>query len=224
MSTATHLEREKGGFGSFIKRALSFLLALVLGAILTVLVFLALPFLQNISGGPKESEVISDAPTLEAPEQTQIEEPPPPPPETEEPEPEPPAEPLDAPSLAQLTDALSGSGTGGAGVISNEALKQGAADAASKMLNNAGLDKQPRATYKPAPKYPPAAGGREGSVTVQFVVQANGRVSNARVVESTSSVFDSAALEAVSKWRFEPGERGGQPAPFKLKVPIRFTK
>lgn len=61
--------------------------------------------------------------------------------------------------------------------------------------------------------YPPEAreAGVEGFVVVRYDVDAEGRVINARVVESTPrGVFDEAALAAVTRWRFRPP--GGEDA------------
>jgi TonB family protein len=57
--------------------------------------------------------------------------------------------------------------------------------------------------------YPPEAKaqGIEGYVVVRYDVDAAGQVINARVVEAKpEGVFDAAALETVSSWRFRPAE------------------
>ena len=62
--------------------------------------------------------------------------------------------------------------------------------------------------------YPPQARtqGVEGYVVVRYDVDAQGRVTNARVMSaSPPDVFDEAALQAISRWRFRPAERGGEP-------------
>ena len=64
-----------------------------------------------------------------------------------------------------------------------------------------------------APHYPPAAERREleGYVIVAFTVTAGGTVDDVRVTESTHSVFERAAIEAVYKFRFRPRVIGGTP-------------
>ncbi|NQD35419.1 energy transducer TonB [Permianibacter sp. IMCC34836] len=55
------------------------------------------------------------------------------------------------------------------------------------------------------PLYPraQAAQGIEGQVTLQFLVQADGSVSDVRVVNATPrGAFEAAARQAVSKWRY----------------------
>lgn len=64
-----------------------------------------------------------------------------------------------------------------------------------------------RAISTPAPSYPPDAlrEGRSGEVVVEFTVNADGSVSNPRVVRaSPPRMFDRAALNAVRRWRFQP--------------------
>lgn len=62
--------------------------------------------------------------------------------------------------------------------------------------------------------YPPEAQakGIEGYVVVQYDVDAGGRVINATVVAAEpAGVFDAAALETVSSWRFRPARGTRQP-------------
>lgn len=64
-----------------------------------------------------------------------------------------------------------------------------------------------RAISTPAPVYPPSALRLEtsGEVLVEFTVDTDGTVTNARVVRATPPrVFDRAAISAVNKWRFQP--------------------
>ena len=63
-----------------------------------------------------------------------------------------------------------------------------------------------------APIYPPQAQaqGVEGEVTVEYDVTDQGRVINAVVVKSEpGQVFDAAALNAVTSWKFTPARRDG---------------
>lgn len=64
-----------------------------------------------------------------------------------------------------------------------------------------------RALSTPAPRYPPEAlrGGQSGEVQVEFTVNPDGSVANARVVRANPPrVFDREAVAAVRRWRFEP--------------------
>lgn len=77
-----------------------------------------------------------------------------------------------------------------------------------------------------APDYPRYARRHavEGKVTVEFVVTRDGRVEDARVVASNpGEVFDSAALEAVRQWTFEPFTLDGNPVSRELSQTLEFT-
>ncbi len=75
--------------------------------------------------------------------------------------------------------------------------------------------------------YPPQARqqGVEGYVSVRYDVDVDGRVQNARVAESSPpGVFDESAVQAVSRWRFKPPERHGEPQPVTgLVSRLQFT-
>ena len=65
------------------------------------------------------------------------------------------------------------------------------------------------------PGYPPTASSRnlEGFVTVQFDVNPDGSVTNVVVVESSSRVFERAAIKAARKFRFKARVVDGVPQP-----------
>jgi protein TonB len=87
------------------------------------------------------------------------------------------------------------------------------------------LDATPRAKVQVSPEYPFAlrAAGIEGNATIEFDVDAAGRVVSARALNSTNREFEDAAVRAVLKWRFEPGRRHGKAVPFRMIVPVGFT-
>jgi protein TonB len=65
-----------------------------------------------------------------------------------------------------------------------------------------------------APVYPRAAleDNVSGEVRVRITVDAEGKVTDTVIVESTpAGVFDDAALAAVRRWRFKPAEVDGRP-------------
>jgi len=71
------------------------------------------------------------------------------------------------------------------------------------------LDRVPALNFHVKPLYPYRAKrmGISGFVVVEFDVNVEGKVAQARIVESKPpGVFDGAVLEAVRKWRFQPGE------------------
>lgn len=61
----------------------------------------------------------------------------------------------------------------------------------------------PLSQIQPLYPRPQAAQGVEGQVTLQFLVQADGSVSDVRVISATPrGAFDAAARQAISKWRY----------------------
>jgi bla regulator protein BlaR1 len=66
---------------------------------------------------------------------------------------------------------------------------------------------------KVAPVYPPraAARGLEGFVVVQYTVNETGSTSNVTVVESSSSLFERAAIDSALKYKYQPRIENGVP-------------
>ncbi|MCK5899160.1 MAG: energy transducer TonB [Methylococcales bacterium] len=74
------------------------------------------------------------------------------------------------------------------------------------------------------PKYPRRAmrSGKEGWVKVSFMVTPSGSISGASVVGSSSSVFNSAALSAVRRFRVKPKKVNGRAVSQRMTQTIRF--
>ncbi len=85
-------------------------------------------------------------------------------------------------------------------------------------------DLPPRVVHQSAPIYPMALrqAGLRGEVDVQFVVDIEGRVRNPVVISSTNPALDQAAIDAILKWKFEPGKRNGIPVNVRMEQPIVF--
>jgi protein TonB len=65
-----------------------------------------------------------------------------------------------------------------------------------------------------SPQYPVAASQRrlEGWVLVEFTITSAGTVTDATAVQAEPpGVFESAALQAVRRWKYKPGVRDGKP-------------
>jgi protein TonB len=86
------------------------------------------------------------------------------------------------------------------------------------------LDHPPEVRYQPAPQYPYELrmGGVEGQVDLKLYVDTNGRVFDVEVARATNPGFINAAMEAVRRWRFEPGLRKGKAVNFVMLQPIPF--
>ena len=122
---------------------------------------------------------------------------------------------LDVEAIAAGLGAEFGSAGGGGGDGTRGAL------AFSSGLS----DRDPLPLVRVEPEYPPQARQRkvEGWVQVQFTISTAGSVKDAAVVKSSHSMFERNAVQAVSKWKYQPQLRGGQPteAPGQ-QVVVRF--
>jgi len=201
-----------------------------IGAVgLTAAFFLLLPLIQTIHNPHNSDVMLQEITTASIP-------PPPPPPEEQpedeqEPEPEetPPelteeAPPLD---LAQLELALNpsfGAGLGGDFGLKLQPLISSSTEA-DALFSLADLDQKPRVIFQPGPVMTADARRQApGTVYILFQVDEQGNVMNPMVQKSTNPVFDQPALDALKKWRFEPGMRKGKAVTFKMRIPITFPK
>lgn len=83
----------------------------------------------------------------------------------------------------------------------------------------------PRVVLRVEPAYPQLARQRriEGWVELEFLVTADGRPSEIRVVESSpNAIFDVAATRALQRWRFEPARRGDAAPAARSRTRISF--
>jgi TonB family protein len=82
----------------------------------------------------------------------------------------------------------------------------------------------PREIYNPDPEY--SEEGRkakqQGIVVLSLIVDANGRPRDIYVMRSLGMGLDEKAVEALRKWRFEPGKRGGIPVAMRVNVEVYF--
>ena len=75
------------------------------------------------------------------------------------------------------------------------------------------------------PQYPPQAQRQklEGWVQVRFTLTTAGSVKNPAVVKSSSAIFEKPAVQAVSKWKYQPQLKAGKPMEVANKqVMVRF--
>jgi protein TonB len=204
--------------------------ALLFGVALTVALFIILPILENI--GKQDDKNDLTLTTVDA-----VEPPPPPPTVEQKPEEPPPADekppeltenapPLDLSQLELALNPGAGEGMGG-----DFAVKLSVGQVASSMTAQddifalADLDQPPRATFQPAPQYPAQLKKRkiQGTVYVLFIVDKDGRVRDPKIQKSDNAELDIHAMNAVKKWRFEPGKVAGKPVQFRMRVPMTFA-
>lgn len=103
----------------------------------------------------------------------------------------------------------------------SRAIGQGMKD----LFDISNLDQPPTPRFQAKPVYPfeMRRAGITGQVIVGFIVDSSGNVREAYSIRSTHREFEQAAVQAVSKWRFRPGQKGGRAVNTKMQVPIVFN-
>ncbi len=81
-----------------------------------------------------------------------------------------------------------------------------------------------RAIYAPEPEYTDQAraAGRQGTCVVSLIVGLDGKPSNIVVTKKLGLGLDEKAVQAVSKWRFEPARKYGRPVLTQLTLSLQF--
>lgn len=89
----------------------------------------------------------------------------------------------------------------------------------------AALDQRPEARVRINPVYPfdMRRTGVRGEVHVGFIVDSQGNVVDPYIVRSSHSGFEQAAIDAVLKWRFRPGRKGGAAVNTRVVQPLAFN-
>jgi TonB family protein len=82
----------------------------------------------------------------------------------------------------------------------------------------------PRAIYDPEPEYSDEArkARQQGRVVLSLVVDPQGHARDIHIARSLGMGLDEKAIEAVKKWRFEPGSRAGHPIAVQVNVEVNF--
>lgn len=87
---------------------------------------------------------------------------------------------------------------------------------------------EPKPMVKVMPEYPREAWTNriEGDVLLEYSVNAAGKVENIRVLKSTNSIFVVDSMDALSRFRFTPAQKDGQPVAtpgqreqFRFRIP-----
>ena len=198
-------------------------------AVLTLALFLILPVMQTISARKSNDLTTRQMNVHDFEEQEEIieEEIP-----EEEPEPEPEEiefEEIPQVDLSTLTLALDpgvgGSGFGGPQIDFDLNKFTGGAEAMEELFSLADLDQKPRAIYRPHPIQSAKTRAKApGKVIVVFDVDERGKVQNPKILSASDPVFERPSMNAVKKWKFEPGKKNGKPVPFRMRSPITFPK
>jgi protein TonB len=93
------------------------------------------------------------------------------------------------------------------------------------LFNVNDLDQKPilRVPVQPAYPYEMSRAGITGDVTVEFIINTNGDVTQAQVMRSSHREFEVPAVQAVLKWKFKPGRKGGRAVNVRASQLIEFN-
>ncbi len=82
----------------------------------------------------------------------------------------------------------------------------------------------PSVLFKTDPNYTEEAkkAGRSGTVVLYIEVDPGGHAAKIRVVRGIGFGLDEKAIEAVKKWVFRPGMKGGQPVTVAAQIEVVF--
>lgn len=86
------------------------------------------------------------------------------------------------------------------------------------------VDVRPLATREIEPEYPlDLAPILTGKAIVVFTVRADGKVSDASVLEADDVLFGESAIAAIVRWRFRPAQIKGAPVACRMTLPFVFV-
>lgn len=194
--------------------------AVIGGLIATIAVFIAIPLSQKISQmlDPKQPEPPEI--TVEPPPEMDFTVDTPPDDVVEDQQPE---EPVEDPASGDFTIDIAGltAGVPGGFVIEipNFGTKGG------EDVIGGDLDAPPQPTSKIQPTYPNSllSQGKGGRVLVSCTIDAAGKVVGTSIKSSSGHPdLDKAAINAVNRWKFKPGTKGGKPVKSVAVVPFNF--
>jgi protein TonB len=92
------------------------------------------------------------------------------------------------------------------------------------LFNIADLDRKPEPIVQTPPQFPYELkqSVSEARVRVGFIVTSRGDVIMPYIINSSDRGFERATLDAVMKWKFKPGMRGGRKVNTRVEQPIDF--
>ena len=204
----------------------------ILSAGVTLLLFLALPSLEMLAHPPEKMLEVRSIKTVELP-------PPPPPIERPKPKPKQAKPKTPKPEMQQMKRSLAplqammnlGVAMGDVGGdfavagfgVSGDELNEQMAELVFELSD---LDEKPRPLNRLKPVYPHQAKMRkiEGFVVIDFVVAEDGTARSIEVFsEQPSSIFTQAAIDAIARWRFTPGTKGGKAVAARVRQKVKFN-
>lgn len=124
-------------------------------------------------------------------------------------------------SLSGIDMGLPGFSADDLGAMEGDLL--GGAD--GMVMTDDTVDQPPQASYQASPVFPPRARARgiEGFVVFSLLIGVTGEIEQIEVIEaSPEGVFEEAATQGISQWRFSPALYQGQAVRSWAKQRIRF--
>lgn len=199
----------------------------LLGILVSLLIFLAIPLTQIFTEYEKSPEEI-DALEMAPPPPPPPPEDPPPPPEPEEEEPPPELDTPPPPLSLDMLDLALEPGTGGslAGDFALPTFDVGQKDLGGlDIFDINAVDTKPQPRKQASPNYPIAAKRQklEGYALAEFIVDENGNVINVEIKQSSNPIFEKPTIDAIRGWKFTPGEKDGRKVKTRTRVKIPYN-
>ncbi len=92
-------------------------------------------------------------------------------------------------------------------------------------VKSSAFDTPPKVLEGMRPEYPALEADRreKGFVSVICTIGVNGKAEDFAIETMTNPAFAYAAMVAISKWRWAPATKNGQPVAQKVRVPVHFN-
>lgn len=197
-----------------------------IGIAVSGLLFLAVPLTQIFTDYIKSPEQIMAIDVAPPPPPPPPEDPPEPPPPEEEPAPPEMETPPPNLTLEQLEVALDpGTGLALSGDFALPSLNVDSKKLGGlEIFDINDVDKKPRSVKQTPPVYPIEANrrGLSGYAQAFFIIDKKGNVINVKVTNASDSIFEKPTIEAIRKWKFTPGEKGGKPVVTRAEIRIPY--
>jgi TonB family protein len=97
-------------------------------------------------------------------------------------------------------------------------------DGARETANCPDSPKLPKVIYQPDPAFPIGEEPPKRPVVLRLTVGLDGRPQDIEVAESVNKAFDSYAVSAVRRWKFEPATCRGLPVEIPIEVEFSFRR
>lgn len=197
-------------------------ISLTTGVTIGMLVLLAIPISQMIDNSP-EPELIPIGDNV-IPIHELFEEEPPPIDEKPIVDIEPPKPEFEFPDLIEIATSLMPDM--GSFFASRPTSVGWEGDAVGDIIHDIGdLTRQPRPIAAVSPQYPPELRRARvsGSVSVKFVVTADGLTQQITIESTTHEEFAESVRRALRNWRFEPGQKDGKPVASWARMNFPFN-